>query len=476
MIKMKEIPRKNRGTKKSRFERVISMVVLSIIWITSISSAGFAESGTSSKNTGYTVTSNQQMILEAVNPTATTLWSMPYSSKSNPASKVLAQYKAGTILYGKAIVKSNLNATYAQLENGGFVYGKNVKVLVVYGVVEKMDADYKAIKDKVALWSKPSSKSKFIRYATKGEQLHITGKAFNSSGSTPWYEVNYGQYYVFSQNVSKISWAAKTIDLYADFYFKNPQNGINLLKGFVSAPINMLVEAANSTFQTTKSLIATGYNNLENRDIIQDNITLLSLTLEELSKNGVPSVDQLKKCYTPLVKKLEALPGDVYAYYASDLSAALESGDLEAIGNSFGSISTKVIISYAASEMMVKQLTQKAPIVLKGNYSNDFLSWLDDGEAVFKVYQGVENAEVTYVGLTRQELSKRLYQHNYNGKSIDELLEYAGRLTPHQARAVEEYLITKTPGLSNKIHSIALDNVHYDEAIKWAEEFAKTLK
>lgn len=57
------------------------------------------------------------------------------------------------------------------------------------------------------------------------------------------------------------------------------------------------------------------------------------------------------------------------------------------------------------------------------------------------VYYGIQNGEEVYTGITKQDLAKRLYQHNYSGKNLDELVEQVGGLTRNQARTVEQYWI-----------------------------------
>lgn len=49
--------------------------------------------------------------------------------------------------------------------------------------------------------------------------------------------------------------------------------------------------------------------------------------------------------------------------------------------------------------------------VFKGiaKYSDKFTNWLNAGNANNKVYQGVINGEPVYTGITKQELSTRLY-------------------------------------------------------------------
>ncbi|WP_273228340.1 hypothetical protein, partial [Geosporobacter ferrireducens] len=118
--------------------------------------------------------------------------------------------------------------------------------------------------------------------------------------------------------------------------------------------------------------------------------------------------------------------------------------------------------------------------LLKGtrhlDISDDALKWLNKGDADNIVYHGIKNGEEVYTGITKQELAKRLYQHNYSGKNLDDLVEQISGLTRNQARAVEQYLIeNSTANALNKINSISPSHKYYDEAMRWAEEFINSL-
>ena len=73
-------------------------------------------------------------------------------------------------------------------------------------------------------------------------------------------------------------------------------------------------------------------------------------------------------------------------------------------------------------------------------------------------------------------MAKRLYQHNYSGKNLDDLVEQVSGLTRNQARAVEQYLIdTGSANALNKINSISSSHRYYDDAMRWAEGFINSL-
>jgi len=108
--------------------------------------------------------------------------------------------------------------------------------------------------------------------------------------------------------------------------------------------------------------------------------------------------------------------------------------------------------------------------------SDDALTWLTKGDADNVVYYGLQNGEEVYTGITKQDLAKRLYQHNYGGKNLDDLVAQVEGLTRNQARAVEQYLIENgSANALNQINSISTSHRFYDDAKKWAEEFLKTL-
>ncbi|HCJ57745.1 MAG TPA: hypothetical protein DHV55_10570 [Clostridiaceae bacterium] len=112
-----------------------------------------------------------------------------------------------------------------------------------------------------------------------------------------------------------------------------------------------------------------------------------------------------------------------------------------------------------------------------GNYSKEFTNWLNAGKANNKVYQGVINGEPVYTGITKQELSTRLYQHNYKGKGLDYLQETFSGLTRNQARAIEQYFIENGPeNALNQINSISPTSAYYNDAMRWATDFIKGLK
>ena len=113
------------------------------------------------------------------------------------------------------------------------------------------------------------------------------------------------------------------------------------------------------------------------------------------------------------------------------------------------------------------------------NISDDTLKWLNKGDANNIVYYSVKDAEAVYTGITKQDIAKRLYQHNYgpNGKSLDYLEAQMENLTRNQARAIEQYLIENGPANAlNKANSISPTSQYYDESLQWAKNYLENHK
>lgn len=113
---------------------------------------------------------------------------------------------------------------------------------------------------------------------------------------------------------------------------------------------------------------------------------------------------------------------------------------------------------------------------IEGAVTDETLKWLDEGSADNTVYYGLKDGEAVYTGITKQDLGKRLSQHNYglNGKSLNYLEAQYSSLTRNQARAIEQYLIENGPANAmNRIASIGSSNPHYSGALLWAERFIK---
>ena len=96
-----------------------------------------------------------------------------------------------------------------------------------------------------------------------------------------------------------------------------------------------------------------------------------------------------------------------------------------------------------------------------------------------EVLKGLFEHLTTDAGITKQELSTKLYQHNYGegGKGLDYLQEMFSGLTRNQARAIEQYFIENGPGNAmNRINSISPTSPYYNDALNWATEFISNLK
>ena len=108
--------------------------------------------------------------------------------------------------------------------------------------------------------------------------------------------------------------------------------------------------------------------------------------------------------------------------------------------------------------------------VIKGGFD----TWLNKGKNDNSVYFGIDKntGEAVYTGITKQGIDKRLRQHIQNGKSFSHLDEQLSGLTRNQARAIEQYLIENGDANTlNKINSISPNNIFYDDAKTWAENY-----
>ena len=104
-------------------------------------------------------------------------------------------------------------------------------------------------------------------------------------------------------------------------------------------------------------------------------------------------------------------------------------------------------------------------------YDPEFEAWLNKGEADNTVYFGMEDDVAKYVGITKQDINKRLAQHNRKGKNFSNLLSKHKNLTRNQARALEQYYIENGPNELNKINTISPNNRFYHQAKAWAKEY-----
>jgi RHS repeat-associated protein len=165
----------------------------------------------------------------------------------------------------------------------------------------------------------------------------------------------------------------------------------------------------------------------------------------------------------------------IYLLRGDETNAALSAGGMIPVAGSF-STGGKYVIKYGDEVIGGIKGTSKAAEGA-AKYSDEFTNWINAGNANNKVYQGITNGESVYTGITKQELSTRLYQHNYGGKGLDYLQETFSGLTRNQARSIEQYFIENGPGNAlNKINSISPNSVYYDDAMKWATDFINGLK
>ena len=99
----------------------------------------------------------------------------------------------------------------------------------------------------------------------------------------------------------------------------------------------------------------------------------------------------------------------------------------------------------------------------------DTVKWLNKGSKDYTVYYGIEKGNAVYTGITKQDLEKRRYQHNYKGKDFDNLKPVYTGLTRNQARALEQYHIINGPNKQNDINSISPKRKIYKGSQVWAK-------
>lgn len=104
---------------------------------------------------------------------------------------------------------------------------------------------------------------------------------------------------------------------------------------------------------------------------------------------------------------------------------------------------------------------------------DEFSKCLNKGESNNTVYKGIDKAgNEVYTGITKQDLSASLAQHNRAGKGFDDLIPKYSNLTRNQARSIETYLI-RTDGTSqvNQILSVSTKHRFFEQAMEWAAQF-----
>ena len=140
------------------------------------------------------------------------------------------------------------------------------------------------------------------------------------------------------------------------------------------------------------------------------------------------------------------------------------------IGEIFSEVVEKV--GNNAAENTIKGVSKKG-------FTDKFIKWLSEGVEETTVYFAKdETGKVLYVGISKQDLEKRLAQHLANDKPFKQAIKpiiegKTENLTKNQARAIEQYYIEQygLPNLYNEINSIAGSSEYYNEAKKWATEF-----
>lgn len=90
-----------------------------------------------------------------------------------------------------------------------------------------------------------------------------------------------------------------------------------------------------------------------------------------------------------------------------------------------------------------------------------------------QVYLGMQGNTAVYTGITRQSLAARGAQHGGRFSSLQPVGQC--RVTPDQARGIEQALINRNPQFQNINNSIAPGRPWYNEATNWGEQFLRSL-
>ena len=147
---------------------------------------------------------------------------------------------------------------------------------------------------------------------------------------------------------------------------------------------------------------------------------------------------------------------------------------VKGIVNAANTAKHKPVVEVPNSVQPAPQAVQP-PIINK--FSDDFLNWLNTGEANNAVYKGIsQSGSEVYTGITKQKLNVRLSQHN-NPKSkyfkdFSGLEVVVKNFTRNQARALETFkILTDGTSILNKSLSISKNHRFFKEAMQWASVF-----
>ena len=107
-----------------------------------------------------------------------------------------------------------------------------------------------------------------------------------------------------------------------------------------------------------------------------------------------------------------------------------------------------------------------------GTVTGRFLTWLNKGPKIYKVYYGIRREKRVYVGMTKQSEEARRRQHNLLGKRFSRLEVIFRNLSRNQARSIEQAIILSNSSLENKINSISPSRDIYAGAVAWGRTIA----
>ena len=91
------------------------------------------------------------------------------------------------------------------------------------------------------------------------------------------------------------------------------------------------------------------------------------------------------------------------------------------------------------------------------------------------VYVAIKDDVVKYVGIS-YDVAKRAAQHTLDKRGFGDIITITeNQVTRNQARAIEQAIINNFENLENKINSISPRRDWYDEAVRWGENWLKSI-
>ncbi len=172
----------------------------------------------------------------------------------------------------------------------------------------------------------------------------------------------------------------------------------------------------------------------------------------------------------------EKMSRDAFERYVKECVEDYTKEAAERIAKQGSESVTKESIEKISKESLEELIEKKVDdlIALTSKYSKEFVDWLLKGPKNTKVYIGLDilTRKPAYVGIT-VDIARRQTEHA-SKYFINEISDF---MTRHEARCIEQYVISQRRGIyKNVINSIAENRTIYEEALKWGKEAFEKLK